>query len=415
MSTTPRPARSSTTVDLPADPRSPALARRHVTGALRGGRSEPLLDDALLLVTELVTNAIMHAATSARLTIDTTDRSTIRFEVVDRSPTTIPTLRTASQSAAGGRGLQLLNALSTSWGTVHTASEKSVWFTLGTAPDRETSQTPTAPTDSAAGWPSLAAADTEMRLLRWLLMLDVMPAIVDVLPDILLTESVHRLCDALAADSAVLLDYRADRPGYHPVLAERGAEIAEDDRAAAIASAEGDRALPSQQSDRMRAFRVALSAETLAVLIIAGDGASGEVDTIAVELTCWRLATILNQQRLQTAADRARGNAALLAEASELFAGALDSDLALNLATQLVVPRFGTWAAVWTMADHRPALSAVSHQREGGVQQLRDVLGAIECATFVGTVSTLLSGGRSALIAAADLPSGLRAIGTGEV
>ena len=414
MNAAARPPRSSTSVELPADLRSPALARRYVTTALHGGPHQPLLDDALLLVTEIVTNAIVHAGTSARLSIDTTDHGSIRFEVVDRSPMSSLAMRSSSANSTGGRGLHRLSALASAWGTMHTPSEKSVWFTLGPSPARDESTTPSVPADTVTVWPSLAARASEIELLRWLLMLDTAPP-VDVGPTVLLSEAVHRLCDALDVESAVLVECRADRPGDHPVLLERGLPIPKAVLAAEIARAEDERTASAAPAEQVRSFPVAVFGDLLAVLVIDRDTALSEVDTIAVELTCWCLATILSEERLQATARRARGNATLVAEASELFAGTLDADLALNLATQLVVPRFGSWAAVWSMNDHGPALTAVTHHHENDVLPLREALSSVESASFVRRVVNALAGKRSALIAPADLPHRLQNIGTGEV
>jgi serine phosphatase RsbU (regulator of sigma subunit)/anti-sigma regulatory factor (Ser/Thr protein kinase) len=411
LSTNGRPTWSSTTVELPADPRSPALARRHLESVLRGGPHAAVLDDALLLVTEMVTNTIVHAGTPARLSIDTTERSVLRLEVSDLSPTTVPVLQPQPSASTSGRGLHLLNALATSWGTVHTATEKSVWCTLGDPRPRRTHDAflPVAVDLDTA--PSRRDAATETEQLRWLLMLDTaVPA--DLGAEPLVAESVHRLCDAVGVESAVLLECRSDRPGYHRVLVERGPALPEDIRSAAVASAERVGAAASSVAN-VQSFRVALSADLLAVLVIAGN--LDKADAIAAQLTCWRLANILSEQRLTSSAERARANAALLAEASELFAGILDAELSLNLATQLVVPRFGAWAAVWTFADGETVLSAVTHCIEDSVQPLRQALGTDETNAFVRRVSRRLHGDRSSLIAATDLPPVLRAVGAGEV
>jgi serine phosphatase RsbU (regulator of sigma subunit)/anti-sigma regulatory factor (Ser/Thr protein kinase) len=389
------------------------MARRHVENALRGGPHLPVLDDALLLVTELVTNTVMHAGTPARLSIDTTDRRVLRLEVSDFSPATVPALRPQTPNMTNGRGLQLLNALATSWGTVHEANEKSVWVTLGaTDPRRQREMPPTLAVDLSAA-PSRRTAASEMAQLRWLLMLDTAVAS-EVDPGTLVAELVQRLCDAIGVESAMLLEWRSDQPGLHRVLAERGPVIADDVRADAMASA---RRSPTSAPHAAQSqwFRVAASGELLAVLVIAGKTVRGQSDVIAVQLATTRLAAILSEQRLRASADRVRANAAMLAEASELFAGTLDAELALILATQLVVPRFGAWAAVWTVNDGEPVLAAATHCVEETAQPLRHALVDVESQAFVRGVADQLCDARSRLITANDLPVGLRAIGAGEV
>ena len=410
MTTAARPNRASTTIDLPADLRSPALARRHVAGILHGRQHEALLDDALLLVSELVTNAVVHAGTSVHLSIDTTDDDSIRIEVTDRSPGTTPMLRSAASpdTSAGGRGLVLLNALATSWGTSHLASEKSVWFTLGAAPARDARVVSSDVAPDDAGWPVLGPHAPEAKLLSWLLMLDSAPAVLQLDPPLLLSELLHRLCDALDVQSAALVEGRPGRPDEYEVLAQRGLPVAPADVVAGLAFAAAGDEQGISPAD-LRFFSVEVAREKLAVLILVRDQPLTELDTVAIQITCGRLATVLIEQRLAEAANRARGSAALLAEASELYAGTLDADLALSLTTQLVIPRFGAWAAVWSMTDHGPVLAAVSHEAEEGAQLIREALATAEGTRLAMGMAEVLTEQRSTLIQTADLPPRLRA------
>ena len=77
-----------------------------------------------------------------------------------------------------------------------------------------------------------------------------------------------------------------------------------------------------------------------------------------------RMGVVLRDDRAHAAQLRDRGSLALLAEASELFAGTLDVTLAVTLTAQLVVPRFATWSAVYTADDQGVRLAAVAHAHE---------------------------------------------------
>ena len=88
---------------------------------------EPTRDDALLLLTELVANGVVHAKSAlvVRLTVG---HDRLRAEVRDES-TVSPMLRIADEF--GGRGVLILNALASSWGVLpHPGSGKTVWFEL---------------------------------------------------------------------------------------------------------------------------------------------------------------------------------------------------------------------------------------------------------------------------------------------
>jgi anti-sigma regulatory factor (Ser/Thr protein kinase) len=108
-----------------SNPDSVALARRFTAEAL-GGVSLPIASDVVLLVSELATNAILHAATRFNLCIERSEES-IRVEVVDRG---VGQARRQSPSPSDlhGRGLQLVENLSDEWGTRQEGSTKAVWF-----------------------------------------------------------------------------------------------------------------------------------------------------------------------------------------------------------------------------------------------------------------------------------------------
>ena len=115
----------ATQIRLPADPRSARHARRFVTEA---AADSPRLEVAALLVSELVTNAILHAGTDIRVAVDRR-AGRLRVEVADESAAAVVTRR-FSQEATTGRGLGLVETLADSWGTVPRGRGKVVWFEL---------------------------------------------------------------------------------------------------------------------------------------------------------------------------------------------------------------------------------------------------------------------------------------------
>src|SRR4051794_17522773 len=89
------------------------------------GVSDRTLDDVTLCVSELVTNALDHAAPPYELRIDRHDDH-LRVEVADAS-TVEPTVRPASSSSARGRGMFIVAHVAATWGVVHTRRGKTVW------------------------------------------------------------------------------------------------------------------------------------------------------------------------------------------------------------------------------------------------------------------------------------------------
>lgn len=105
---------------------APRAARRFLDQALEPLRqAEALVDDARLVLNELVTNAVKHGRSRMLVSIRTQDSRT-QLAVHDQSPAQ-PTLLDASPDAACGRGLKIVAALSNTWGVETTTSGKTVW------------------------------------------------------------------------------------------------------------------------------------------------------------------------------------------------------------------------------------------------------------------------------------------------
>ena len=113
---------------LPALATSVARARRAVVQVLRDAGREDLCDTAALLVSEVVTNAVLHGDGTVEVRADVRD-VVLRVEVEDDGPG-VPALRDAGPDAEGGRGLALVEALSRDWGVQQVAGGKYVWFVV---------------------------------------------------------------------------------------------------------------------------------------------------------------------------------------------------------------------------------------------------------------------------------------------
>ncbi|UUU25312.1 SpoIIE family protein phosphatase [Streptomyces sp. DSM 40750] len=119
--------------------RSVATARSFVRDTLQGWGFADIVDDAVVLTSELVTNAVVHAGTSADVLCLRADDG-VRIEVADRYPEReIPLqgshINMGSPDREGGRGLQLCAAMASRWGVEYTSTHKQVWFQLD-LPDR---------------------------------------------------------------------------------------------------------------------------------------------------------------------------------------------------------------------------------------------------------------------------------------
>jgi anti-anti-sigma factor len=86
----------------------------------------PRLDDLLLCVSEVVTNAVLHSRVPKEMTVRT-EGPRLLVEVLDGDPT-LPIRRDHDLTAPTGRGLKILDDLTDGWGTRPTADGKVVWF-----------------------------------------------------------------------------------------------------------------------------------------------------------------------------------------------------------------------------------------------------------------------------------------------
>ncbi len=131
-------------------PAAAAAARRFVRDTLcswelagersgPGDRAEPdtLVDDAVLLTSELVTNAVLHAGTPVQVTcrlLGDLSSGAVEIAVLDRRPAQIrpdcPHSAAEAAERTNGRGLQLPSELASAWGVTYARAAKAVWFRL---------------------------------------------------------------------------------------------------------------------------------------------------------------------------------------------------------------------------------------------------------------------------------------------
>lgn len=118
---------------LPGQTRSVAASRRFAREVL----SEWAADDLEWVVThvlsELVTNAVIHAASRCIVRLEIDDER-LRLEVTDGSRQ-VPRRRHYSEEATTGRGLGLVEDLTLAWGVLFTASGKTVWCEIARPAD----------------------------------------------------------------------------------------------------------------------------------------------------------------------------------------------------------------------------------------------------------------------------------------
>ena len=123
--------------EFAATPRSAATVRTWARHLLHTRIPDTALDDVVLLLSEVVTNSIVHSDSGHTPTGSVTvclglGGNLVHAEVIDDgSATSLPFIRATDLDSDGGRGLLLVEAMATAWGTHHDPEAgTAVWFRL---------------------------------------------------------------------------------------------------------------------------------------------------------------------------------------------------------------------------------------------------------------------------------------------
>nr|WP_233513351.1 SpoIIE family protein phosphatase [Micromonospora craterilacus] len=344
-------------VRLPADRRTPAAARAVVRSVLAEANLDELLNEALLLTTELSTNAVEHARTELDIEV-TADPAGLTVTVSDFASGPVDELTVGvrnvstdiTEVAERGRGLLLVDHFASRWGTTYLPTGKGVWFRLDRADPggQGPADPPTPAADSGSnGHTSTPSAGAMSALMQT----SPDPYADDPLPDFA-TSLLTRVAEMVGAAGGVVRLDRGDGQGPQ-VLARYGRQ-------------------PRAGNDLLR---VPLAVHRPYAGELELDAApTGYARPLAV-LTAERLSLHLENDRLRRADVRRQAWLTFLAEASELLAQSLDVELTMALIPQLVVPRLGQWCAVHTTDEWgRLRLAAASHADESMLPQLHATL-----------------------------------------
>jgi signal transduction histidine kinase len=118
------------TLDIARDARAPLVARQALDD-VAADLDPAILEDARLLLTELVTNSVRHGeGEQVRVIVDRPADDVLRCEVVDDGHGFLPIARPRRRDEIGGWGLRLVERMASSWGVRQGSTH--VWFELAT-------------------------------------------------------------------------------------------------------------------------------------------------------------------------------------------------------------------------------------------------------------------------------------------
>ncbi|HEX6755300.1 MAG TPA: ATP-binding protein [Mycobacteriales bacterium] len=118
-------------IELDGDPDAPSRGRHAAERVLIAwGCEDPAREDLLLVVSELVTNAVLHGAEPIVVTL-VRDFERVRVEVTDAAPDSSPYSSRVTNESVAGRGLSVVTRLAAAWGwRADPGTHKTVWAEL---------------------------------------------------------------------------------------------------------------------------------------------------------------------------------------------------------------------------------------------------------------------------------------------
>jgi serine phosphatase RsbU (regulator of sigma subunit)/anti-sigma regulatory factor (Ser/Thr protein kinase) len=350
------------------EPAAVAAARKFVRDTLRswldtspGAAADGgLVDDAVLLTSELVTNAVVHAGTQVQVTCKLA-AGAVEVVVRDSHPArmvpgpapddTVPAERT------GGRGLLLPSALAAAWGVSYGTDAKAVWFRMGlpgapggapgagTGPGALEAVVPAGPWNVTGGAPEGAP-----------------PGSAPAGPGPASPVSASPGSASSGPASAVPLYDATATSGYDVLLGQcvtSARIIASADSAyALVADEDGDLGVRASSGLGPAAWlRTAPSVSTVPFMVdgqvtgvlavaAARPGKFTDSEVRRLQQLADQMAPALERARLAGLEHARRARIGVLAEAGTLLAGPLDTDRILAVAGQVAVPRLAAWCAV---------------------------------------------------------------------
>jgi anti-sigma regulatory factor (Ser/Thr protein kinase) len=112
-------------------PASAGAGRRAVSEVLTDWGVPPdTVGDAVLVVSELVTNAVLHAPADDPLTLDLSVNDRVLRVALSDSSSAAPRRRSPSGHDEGGRGIGILDTLASRWGVIARRGGKALWFEI---------------------------------------------------------------------------------------------------------------------------------------------------------------------------------------------------------------------------------------------------------------------------------------------
>ncbi len=346
---------------FPPQAESVGQARRLVCQAAEPYIAPELLETVVLLASELVTNAVVHSASSFEVAVGPGSPGfTVAVTDIDTGDVTTGN-EVASPMAEGGRGLLLVRSLADAWGTEHSGGRKTVWFRVGQVGSPSAVPVDPAPAAKVNDLESTGGEPGEARVLSSLFLSPTLEA--SLRPEQQLEELLRRLVSAMRAAGASM--QVLGTPGLQLCAGRLSGDALEEPLDVC-----------GQTFGRLRVFACEM------------DGVQAEA---FMRVAAQRLAVTVAAYRLAFAIESRQASQDLLADATELLSATATVAHVLALAAQLSVPRLAEWCVAYSVNDRGEAQRVtVVHQDERHLDELTGVAAAD--ASLNAAVSEAISG-----------------------
>ncbi|TQL67257.1 serine phosphatase RsbU (regulator of sigma subunit) [Nocardioides albertanoniae] len=379
-------------------PTSVSEARRFARTVIVDWGLDDLLDDAVLLTSELVTNAVTHAGTPTTVVV-VREADRLRIDVVDQHPTRVLPVGANARPGVSehGRGLLLTSALATAWGVEYRKDNKRVWaaFALVGTPLEIEAPSGGGPDDldphqresaSANGGDPLGLSG---HALNQLALADMLELVVDQTREKLDAEAAYLLLENEMEDRFVVA---ATSGGAAPIQGRsvrRGEAGAPSLRASFRPLAISDlRVTPVELLGELElrslvTAPVAFDGRVIGTLAVARAEPGGFATDDGAQLqriADW-VAPSVDRASNRAADGERRSWLAFQGEASVMLAGSLDLEATTAMTGQIVVPRLAAWCGIY-LNDVRghPRLQFAWHADEQHLDAVRGALAKAEPA-----------------------------------
>jgi serine phosphatase RsbU (regulator of sigma subunit)/anti-sigma regulatory factor (Ser/Thr protein kinase) len=373
-------------------PTSVSEARRFAREVLADWGLDDLLDDVVLLTSELVTNAVTHAGTPMTVAV-VREEDRLRIDVFDQHPTRVLPVGANARPGAGehGRGLLITSALSTAWGVEYRRDHKRVWAAFAlveTALDVEAPNggdpegqdvrrraNVATPGGDPLGLSGLA--------LNQLALADILDLVVEQTRELFGADAAYLLLEDEMEDRFVVAATSGEATPIKGRSVRRGEGGAPSLRASFRPLAIGDlRATPVEllRELELRSLvtaPVAFEGRVIGTLAVAkkGPGSFTTEDGAELQRVADWAAPSVDRASTRAADSERRAWLTFQSEASVMLAASLDLETTAAMTGQIVVPRLATWCGIYLndARDH-PRLQFAWHADEHQLDGVRDAL-----------------------------------------